>query len=415
VLPGPATQRAISHLTIDGSPWIRILALGKASAAMASAAADALETRGLRVRDGLAVPPHTTTLAHPAFEVVPGDHPIPGPRSARAAKAVAAFARAGRPEDLILVLLSGGTSSLIGAPVPPLASAEFAALSDYLLRSGLPIATVNRIRRRCAQWGGGRLAAALAPSRVEVLALSDVPGDALEDIGSGPCSPDPDRAGDLRSFLGDTGRWRELPPGIQRFVDDTIAGRIGETPKPGDAAFAAVSSRIVAGNADAVAGALAAAARLGLRAEAAGEPLTGEASAMGRRIAERLLALAPHEKGSCLVWGGETTVALPPGSQGTGGRCQELALAAAKHLATHTGPTPAVLAAGTDGRDGLSPAAGGIVTPGTWAAIARAGRNPQADLASHNSHPALDSVGATLVTGPTGTNVMDLAIGLVQA
>ncbi len=412
--PTRAVQRALAALPIEGDPWIRILAIGKAAVPMANAAAEALAGRGLRVRDGLVVPPHPATPLDPALTVVPGDHPLPGSRSRRAADAVGRFVEDGRTGDFVLVLLSGGTSSLIGAPVATLPTADWDALQAHLLESGLPIGVVNRIRRRAARWGAGRLAAALAPARVEVLAIADVPGDHVADIGSGPCSADPDRAGNLKAYLGEAGLWHGLPTGFHRLIDATIAGRVDETPAATDPRLAGVTTRVIASNGDAIAGALQAAKDLGLRPVQGGTPLTGEAAAMGRLVAEQLLATDPGPHGTCVVWGGEPTVRLEPGTRGVGGRAQELALAAAEVLAGAGTVVPALLVAGTDGRDGPTPAAGAVVDQTSWRALAALGRDPAADLAGHDSHTALTAIGATLVTGPTGTNVMDLAIGIVH-
>jgi len=412
VAPGPAVQRAVAGLDVAPGTWVRVLALGKAAVPMAAAADDALSARGLRVRDGLVVPPQAALLPRPDFLVVPGDHPLPGPRSRQAAAAVERFARDGRPGDLVLVLLSGGTSSLVAAPVPGFSEAALAELHAWLLAAGLPIHDTNRLRRRFSRWGAGRLALALAPARVEVLAISDVPGDALGDIGSGPCSPDPDSADGLTAWLREAGLRASLPAAALDHLDATRAGRWLETPKAGDPALAGVASRIVAANGDAVRGALRAAEAAGLEARAAGEPLAGEAAAMGRRIARRLVDTPPAGVPTCLVWGGETVVRLATGTPGSGGRCQELALAAAEVLAEARGELPALLAAGTDGRDGATPAAGGHADPGTWRRIGAAGRDPARDLATHHSHPALQAAGALLLTGPTGTNVMDLVIAL---
>ncbi len=415
VAPGPAVQRAVAGLSLGGSPWLRILALGKAAVPMATAAADTLLARGLRIRDGLVIPAQSTLLHPPVLRGVPGDHPIPGERSREAAREVGRFARQGRPGDLVLVLLSGGTSSLIAAPVDHLDAEDLLALHQVLIRSGQPVGVVNRLRRRCNRWGAGRLALALAPARIELLAISDVPGDVLADIGSGPCSPDPDRAVELRDFLRSAGPWAELPAGVRRLLDETILGTIPDTPAAGDPRLGHVAARIIAGNRDAVLGAVRAATGAGLGAEAAPHALAGEAAPMGQRIARELLAVPAAGTARCMVWGGETVVQLGPGHHGLGGRSQELALAAAEVLQRGQGDLPALLAAGTDGRDGPTPAAGGFAMPGTWQRIQAAGRDPAADLAAHDSHRALAAADATLVTGPTGTNVMDLAIGLLPA
>lgn len=414
VAPGPAVQQAIRRLDLDSQQWIRLLALGKAAVPMATAAADAIEQRGLRVRDGLVIPPAHTTLRRRSLRVVAGDHPLPGAQSLAAADAVERFVRDGRPGDLVLVLLSGGTSSLIAAPMPGIETADFAALHRLLHGSGLPVGAINRLRRRCQRWSGGRLAVALAPARIEVLAISDVPGDILADIGSGPCAADPDTAGDLVGWLAAVGFEADLPPSVRRHLADAAAGRIPETPKAHDPRLLGVTSSIIASNRHAIEGALRQAAAVGLRALPAEEPLAGEATAMGRQIARRLCIEAAAGGPDCLIWGGETTVRLPSGSPPPGGRSQELALAAGEVLAEAEGETPALLAAGTDGRDGPTDAAGGYAEPGLWRRIRTGGRDPAADLAAHQSHVALASANALLRTGATGTNVMDLVIGLVR-
>lgn len=413
VAPGPAVARALRHLDLERQRWIRVLALGKAAVPMATAAAEAIARRGLSLRDGLVVAPAPATIGRGALRVVTGDHPLPGPHSAHAADAIERFVRDGRPGDLVLVLLSGGTSSLTAAPVPGIGAADFAALHRLLHRLGLPIGEANRLRRRCQRWGGGRLAAALAPARIEVLAISDVPGDVLADIGSGPCAPDPETAGELLHWLATTGIAAELPRSIRRLLEETVAGRVPETPRIHDPVFHGVSSAIIASNRHAIEGALRQAVALGLRAVPAEQPLSGDAAAMGAEIARRLAAEAGAGP-DCLIWGGETTVRLPAGTPPPGGRSQELALAAGEVLADLTGETPALLAAGTDGRDGPTDAAGGYADPGLWRRIRAAGREPAADLREHQSYPALASANALFRTGATGTNVMDLVIGLVR-
>lgn len=409
VAAGPAVRRALEQAGLPARSWTRVLALGKAAAPMAVAAVEELEARGLKVRDGLVITAHPLTLPHPVLQVVPGDHPLPGPRSARAAAAVARFAESGRPGDFVLVLLSGGASSLIAAPVPGLGSDDLSRLHARLLRSGLPIGTINRIRRRFGRWSGGRLAAALAPADLLVLAISDVPGNRFADIGSGPCTPDLDTAASLLSWIKAEGLLDLLPPDALDLLQLQAAGSLADSPQPGDPRLASVQTLIIASNADAVAGVIAGAGALGLRAEAIAEPLAGEAAEAGRHISRMALE---DGRADCLVWGGETTVTLPPEASGRGGRSQELALAAAEVIAGGDSPFPAVLAAGTDGIDGNTDAAGAVVTPATWGRIRRAGRDPAADLAGHDSHAALAAAGALLRTGPTGTNVMDLVIAL---
>lgn len=412
VAPGPAVRRGLEGIGLHPRHWIRLLAMGKAAVPMATAAADVLRERGIRLRDGLVVDSRAVTLANPALRVVIGDHPIPGRRSAVAARAVERFTTDGRPGDVVLVLLSGGTSSLVAAPVSGLTEGDLEAVHRLAMHAGLPIGEMNRLRRRFSRWAAGRLAVSLAPAELHVLAISDVPGDAFADIGSGPCSPDPDRAGPLREWLVGAGLWDALPASARAMLDAVIVGDLPDTPTQGDAIFQHVHPRIIAANADAMRGAMETAVRIGLRATTEPRPLSGDAATMGRHLGGRLMETPRLEHPECLIWGGETSIALPEGHTARGGRSQELALAAAEVLAAATGSYPALLAAGTDGVDGRGDAAGAVVDPLTWQRIVAAGRQPQADLDSHQSYDALDSAGALLRTGPTGTNVMDLAIAL---
>jgi glycerate 2-kinase len=436
---------------------------------MAEAAVEVLRRRDSEPLGGLIIGPASGPAPSPSLEVVVGDHPEPGPGSFTAAEALArTVARVGRGDE-VWVLLSGGTTSLIGAPVAGIAPDELTALYQLLLGSGLDIAAMNRIRKRFSRWGAGRLAQALAPSRVRVLAMSDVIGDDLASIGSGPCVPDASTAVQVRQLLEGAGLWQRIPAAARHHLAEVERGTMAETPKPGDQAFANVTLELVASNRLALEAAAKRAAELGLAPVVAEMPLAGEASAAGASVAAALLhncgrqsipqpeelrasggpevgalpqpeelrasgspevgalpqpeelrasggpevgALPQPEelRGRCWIWGGETTVTLGP-SAGLGGRCQELALAAARALAGRTGAS-ALLAAGTDGRDGPTDAAGAIVDRSTWAAIAAAGRDPGRDLESHNAYRALDAVGALLRPGLTGTNVMDVVIGV---
>jgi glycerate 2-kinase len=412
VAPGPAVRRGLEGVDLNPQRWIRVLALGKAAVPMATAAAEVLRERGIRLRDGLVVDARAVTLANPVLRMVAGDHPVPGRRSAEVARALERFTTDGRPGDVVLVLLSGGTSSLIGAPVSGLTQGDLEAIHRLALRAGLPIGEMNRLRRRFSRWAAGRLALALAPADLHVLAISDVPGDAMADIGSGPCSPDPDRAGPLREWLVASGLWDAIPANARAILDAVVAGDLPDTPSQADEVFQRIQPRIIAANADAMRGAKETAIRLGLRATLESQPLSGDAAGMGRLLGRRLMTSPRLEHPECLIWGGETAIALPDDHAARGGRSQELALAAAEVLAAAAGNYPALLAAGTDGVDGQGDAAGAVVDPSTWQRIVAAGRQPLADLHAHRSYDALDSAGALLRTGPTGTNVMDLVLAL---
>jgi hydroxypyruvate reductase len=385
---------------------------------MARAAVETLGSWGLEPAAGLVVAPSPAPSLHPHLPVVVGDHPEPGAGSLAAADALALAATGSAEGDEVWLLLSGGTTSLIGAPEPGLTPADLTAIYALLLGSGLDISAMNRIRKRFARWGGGKLARALAPARVRVYVVSDVIGDDLASIGSGPCVPDPATAEEVRSALIEAGLWERFPDAARRLLTRATAGDAPETPKPGDRAFARVTHELVASNRLALEAAAARATELGLAPSIAETPLAGEAAVVGVMLAASLVQDCdrrdvPQPKSRtarrCFIWGGETTVTLGA-SPGLGGRCQELALAAARGLTRVAGP--ALLAAGTDGRDGPTDAAGAIVDGGTWQAIVLAGRDPARDLAAHDAYPALDAAGALLRPGLTGTNVMDIVIGV---
>jgi hydroxypyruvate reductase len=318
--------------------------------------------------------------------------------------------------DEVWVLLSGGTTSLVGAPEPGMAPLELTALYRLLLGSGLDITAMNRIRKRFTRWGGGKLARALVPARVKVYIVSDVIGDDLPSIGSGPCVPDPTTAAEVRALLEGAGLWRRMPESARTLVTSAEAGRTAETPKPGDPAFARVALELIASNRLALEAAAKRAIELGLVPSVMETPISGEASAVGAAIASHLLdrrASYPDSQSGAfaLIWGGETTVSLGDTGGGLGGRCQELALAAAQVMKSAPDGL-ALLAAGTDGRDGPTDAAGAIIDGNTWAAIQANGRDPSRDLAAHDAYHALDAAGALLRPGLTGTNVMDIVIGI---
>ena len=412
--PGPALSARLDRLELESEDRVWLLALGKASLPMTRAAVENLRSRGMDPAGGLIVTPEDGAVPHSTLRCLVGDHPDPGPRSLAAADALAQFIARIRPEDEVWILLSGGTTSLIAAPEPEISAGELAWIYSLLLGSGLDITVMNRIRKRFSRWGGGKLARALAPARVRVYLVSDVIGDDFAAIGSGPCVPDPTTAAEVRELLQRSNLWSSVPASARALVTSAETGKIPETPKPGDQAFARVSLELVVSNGLALEAAAKRAAELGLAPEIMETPIAGEASAAGASVAAKLLYNCAREsipQPSCIIWGGETTVTLGPAPAGLGGRCQELALAAARVL-QGAPPGTALLAAGTDGRDGPTDAAGAIVDSSTWAEIARSGRDPAHDLSAHDAYHALDSAGTLLRPGLTGTNVMDLVIGV---
>jgi hydroxypyruvate reductase len=421
--PVAAMNAALEKTPIGTSGRLYLLALGKASAAMAGAALTWSREKGKGMSGGVVVSPEPVSHRHPPLiHCLVGDHPVPGAQSQEAADAVDRLTRELRNEDEVWVLLSGGTSSLVGAPVPGVAPGDFVQLYHLLLASGIDIRTMNLVRKRVSRWGAGRLALALSPARVRVFAISDVVDDDLATIGSGPCAPDPTSAAELRTMLGARGLWQKLPPTIASYIDEVIAGLRGETPKFDDPRFSRVHNRVLANTQTALQGAGEQARALALPSSIEGA-LTGDATEQGADIAAFLVEAARRGRQGVFLWGGETTVTLDPpptmpegisrpGRPRSGGRCQDLALSAAIRLGeTQVGERITLLAAGTDGRDGPTDAAGAIVDGTTASAVG----NPRDHLERHDAYPALRRAQALFITGSTGTNVRDVVIALIRA
>ena len=405
--------------------------MGKAAHPMAAAAVAALKRELLSIVGGLIIAPELEPSPHAALRSLQGNHPLPGRLSFTAADRIGDTAVGMRSDDIAIVLLSGGVSSLIAAPLRGMAEADVGQLFELLLGAGLDIHQMNGVRKRFTRWGAGRLALALAPARTFTFAISDVIGDDPADIGSGPCTPDPMRVKEVVDLLQRTSLLARLSPAMREYLAAVARGSIPETPKTTHPAFAHVSTRVIGSNRLAVDAVAAHAGTLQLDAEVMRTPLSGDAATCGTALADALLLRAQQGRGGCVVWGGETTVDLnaraahssgghaaigttePPPS---GGRCQELVLAAARRLAQGGDAAQRItlLAAGTDGRDGTVDAAGAFADAHTWASIRESGRDPEAALHRHDSHTALSAVGALLPRRYTGTNVMDVVIGVVS-
>lgn len=412
------TANAVATIPLERRHRVWVFSFGKAAHAMANAAVSTLHRALAEVAGGIVVAPESADAPSGTVNVAVGDHPIPGRRSVQAAARIGRALAQKRAGDLGIVLLSGGASSLIGAPLRGMSEADLSQLYELVLGAGLDIHQMNAIRKRFSFWAAGRMALSLAPARTYCFAVSDVTGDDLATIGSGPCVPDPTRIQQVIDLLQASQLFGKISPSYRQFLLDTARGAVPETPKSSHPAFAHVNARVVANNSLALNAAATAARRSGLQTVVHEKPLVGDAAAAGSRVADALLALrAGAERGTahCVIWGGETTVALR-GPAPAGGRCQELALAASKQLdsAADRAHGISLLAAGTDGRDGPTDAAGAIVDASTWSAI-NSGRDAAAALRNHESYDALKSANALFSPGLTGTNVMDVTIGLVRA
>jgi glycerate 2-kinase len=402
----------------------RVLALGKAALPMCRGAIEHLASRGRAASRTLIVTTAGDEAPIPGVEIVHGNHPVPGAESFAAAERIAGFVDGVSAGDDVLVLLSGGTSSLIAAPVRGVSTGDLTRLFENLLGSGADIAATNAIRKRFSRWAAGRLAVALSErgaARVRCLIVSDVIGDDPAVIASGPCVADALTAGELLGFVERQKLQSCLTPALLKHLEAVVRGELPETPKPDDSAFRPVSSEIILSNRSAREGASRRARAMGLSpVRVVDKPLDGDAALTGRELAEELVRFRDDGEQraarGCMIWGGETTVRLDA-SSAPGGRCQELAMAAARRLDElgERADGITLLAAGTDGRDGPTDAAGAVVDRSTWRTIASASRDPARDLETHATHAALGSVGALLHSKGTETNVSDIVIGLVKA
>lgn len=346
-----------------------------------------------------------------AFDPLGGGHPVPDERSAGSAKAVLAIAGRASSDDLLLLLLSGGASSLMALPRTPLTLDAKQETVRTLLTRGADISELNTVRKHLSAIKGGQLAAAY-PGLVLTLALSDVVGDDLSVIGSGPTVPDPTTFQNALAVLEACGGRAAYPPAVVSLLERGVAGEIPETPKPGDPLFSRTRARVIGGAAEALSGARAAAASLGYHVQTIEQPVVGEARAVApehmARVA-RLAADAPRPL--CVLSSGETTVHVT--GSGKGGRNQEFALAMADGLARLG--TPAMAASvGTDGVDGPTDAAGGIVDTTTLGRARERGLAPERYLADNNTYEFFRSLEDLVVTGPTNTNVGDIQVILIE-
>lgn len=392
------------RVALDGG-GLWVIGAGKAAVGMALGARDAL---GERITGGTVATRDGYGGEVPGIYVWEAAHPVPDTRGLAAAADALACARAAREHDVVLCLVSGGGSALWPAPVAGVSLTELRALTDALLRAGATIREINAVRKHLSRIGGGWLAREAYPARVVTLAVSDVVGSPLDVIAGGPTVPDPTTFADALGVL--SAYEIAAPSAALRWLQAGAAGEVPETPKPFGLEFERVSAHVVASNADALRGAAAEAERLGCRARIVADDLEGEAREVARGIARLALesreGMSPGDPPLALLLGGETTVTVR--GRGTGGRNQELALALALELEGCAGIVAAAL--GTDGTDGPTPAAGGMVDGETVARAAAAGLDARDHLARNDSNPLLRAAGDLLVTGPTGTNVCDVVV-----
>lgn len=396
----------VGRRTYDLRSFDRVVVVGagKASAKMAQALERVL---GAYLDSGLIVVKTGHCLPTKRVTVIEAGHPVPDRAGLKAAKQLRARMAELGSRDLLMVLLSGGASSLIPAPVDGVSLADKQQLTQLLLRSGATIREINVVRKHLSTIKGGRLVEA-TKARIVTLILSDVIGDELTVIGSGPTTPDPSTYRDAIAILKRRHLWTKTPASIRHHLVLGNRGDISETPKPGAARFQRVHHEIIGNNEMALVAAAQAATRAGLRTVMLSTPLLGDASAAGKIFVSLADCLSAGQgrvrRPYCIVAGGETTVTVT--GRGKGGRAQEFAAAAASEIAGLAKVW--VAAIGTDGTDGPTDAAGAVVSGSTLEQARRKGVNLRRALAQHNTYPALHALKSHIVTGPTGTNVNDL-------
>jgi len=411
----------VSSMVADASR-IYLLAVGKAAAGMA---AEVQRRVGPKLKEGLIIVPggletartapdlgeSTTAVDFGNFRALPASHPIPDASSEAAGRGALEIVSHAKAGDLLLMLLSGGASALMVAPAGSIKLADKAAVTSALMRAGATIRELNTVRKHLSAVKGGRLLRALAPGvSVLTLILSDVPGNDLATIGSGPTAADPTTYSDAIAVMKRRGLWGRAPESVRDHLERGAAGEFDGTLKPGDPVMARVKNLIVGDNGAAIAAAVEAAIAMGYAVERVRE-LNGEANDVGRTLAAHLATI--ERERVCVIAGGEPVVTVK--GNGRGGRAQQCTLAMALELARiAAGRRIAAIFAGTDGIDGPTDAAGAIVTPLTVERGNEAGLDARTAVERNDSYSFFKALGDLVIIGPTGTNVADIFVGLVN-
>lgn len=399
---------------LDAYDRIRIVGMGKAAIALAGVVEQRLS--GCPMEGVVVVPegyPDTypPSLPRPTtVSLVEGGHPLPSQGSVRGARRMLEQAEAATEDELFLTLISGGGTALSTLPREHLDLADLEFTYQKLLTGGVGIHEANTVRKHLTQVGGGQLAQRAQSAEVASLIVSDVVGDDVSVIASGPTAPDPSTYQEAMQVLYANDLWHEVPTSVRTHLAEGARGHRPETPGPGAECFERVTNTLLGTNRTALDAARAEAEARGYEVAVLQEAVEGKAREVGCAHVERMMGAAPSAS-TCWLWGGETTVTVT--GDGTGGRNQEVALGAALAL-KDTSRSAVLLSGGTDGIDGPTDAAGAWATPETAEAARDAGCDPEAHLDDNNSYALFDALDQLIRTGPTHTNVMDLQIGLVD-
>ena len=393
---------------LPGPPAGKTLVVGAGKAAAAMARAVELAWPAQAPLSGEVITRYGHGLATQRVAVIEAGHPVPDEAGEQAASRILEQAAGLGPDDLLLALISGGGSSLLSLPVESVPMADLKAVTRQLLASGAPIQEMNIVRKHLSRIQGGRLAQATR-ARVCALVISDVAGDEVSAIGSGPCAPDPSTYADAINVLS---RWRvEAPERVAEHLARGARGEVAETPKPGNPMFSRIENRLIASAHRSLEAAAATFEAAGVRAVILGDTVTGEArdvaQVMAALVREIRLHDAPFKAPVALISGGECTVTLPAGAAnpGRGGRCSEFLLAL--HDALGGLPGIHAIAADTDGIDGVEDNAGALIDPTTAARAVASGLDARHVLDRHDAWSFFSTLGDLVVTGPTRTNVND--------
>jgi hydroxypyruvate reductase len=421
--PGEAVKRCVTlkgerlHIgerELDLSEFSHIWAIGagKGSAAMAQAVEEIL---GDLLSGGLIIVKYDYRAVLKKVRLEEAGHPTPDEKGWRATQELAELVEKMGRKDLVLFLLSGGGSALLPMPVESITLDEKMATTRLLLKSGASIEEMNTIRKHLSQIKGGRLASLAHPATLVSLVLSDVVGDPLDVIASGPTVGDPSTFQDCQAVLDRYSLTDKLPPAVRAYLQAGIKGEVAETPKPNDEIFSNSYTALVGNNLQALQAAAEEAQMLGYKTLILSSMIEGdttEAAGFHTALIKEIVR-SGHPLGppACLISGGETTVVVR--GKGKGGRNLEFSLAAALNLAGLTGVC--LLSGGTDGTDGPTDAAGAVVDGDTVRRALSKGLNPREFLAENDSYHFFQHLNDLLITGPTNTNVMDLRVILVSA
>lgn len=402
----PAHWLSVLPRPLDTFQKVVVVGAGKAAMAMAGAIESVLPGHG---DAGEVVVPQGYRAHFPAhmprpdrIRVAEGGHPVPNEAGALSARRALEQATFCREDELLLVLLSGGASALWALPVAGITLADVQDTTRLLLQCGADIQQANTVRKHLQSLAGGRLAVAAWPAHVCTLLLSDVPGNDLAVIGSGPTVPDTTTPADAVAVLQANNIWTRVPEAVRR----VLASPAAASPDPAHPVFRQTASLVIGNNQLALEAAQQEARRLGFTPQILDTSLRGEARQVGVQLADQIKR-AQSNRPTCLLWGGETTVTVK--GNGRGGRNQELALAVALELAEWLHPV-AFLSGGTDGIDGPTDAAGAWVTSQTVTQAWAQGLEPERFLQRNDAYTFFQQMGGLIKTGPTHTNVMDVMV-----